>query len=1074
MSSARIGKGNKGTSPNDTGSGLIDIHNIGPCACCMALALVKRDMDNGAPPAEHVHEYPENKRGPEALLSKLSIFNPGRDEKNTAGQDARTVSAAEAADRPEVEPLKSKEADTSTLLDDWDSDLIKQPAKRKLWQGWDGLTVMTFGVMVPFLMILFGFASCPKRLTLVAINHPVETIAEILMLLAVPAINFRVWSSLCKNSIALSLRHSFVLGIAAGTSLMVALACLAGVIVGSRELESHIGTGFNTGFCFLVALSLSAGLVAAYLTRTVGKVWDLPRFQAKVTGYAVLGAIFAVLVFAGAEAMPWSIRIAERMTVSDSASERQQGLAWLRAVNPEQQLRLECTDPRSAGLVGLFIPLKSSTQHQLYFAITGKPYSFRDSNNTDMSSMPDDYLSKNVVGAKIKDLSLVRSSMSGIVHPTTLSSSIDWTLVFKNDSSKPQEARAEIKVPQGGVITGLTLWIRGEPQEATFSASGKVDGVANWVDASHESPAMITDLGRGRVLVHCYPVAQEEELKLRMTFVVPLKADGIKSASLILPKFIATNFGLAGEHLVRLRSETNLTANLSNLKQGKNLSGENILSGLFAPKQLDGSDVLIEAKTPQLSQPVATLDKLAVALEQQEEKRKAEIRRQQANSEAQEQQVVVMIDGSRGLPSQLQNFTNALKRRKDGASIQVKTVKPKYVVQQVERISSPAPRHLVIVVDGSSTIKPYVSDLQKALTKLPPGIAASMIIASQEQEKLAEPISLSEGLKKLSTVQFVGGQDNLKAVIRAAEIAGEHEGGAVLWIHGPQPVLNSEIYIVSSYVSTPRFYELPLDSGDTDTYEFFKNHSEIGPFVQVPRNSSAVASDLNSFLSKWQPGRDHYAARLFTGNLRPAAARNICDQEAQELIALHANQYCHALIKQRKMHKAAVIAVAYGLVTPVSSALVTQGSTPSESNEGDSFTAEESDVDSAMTGASEDGSNPDTRSMPRLQGATNGTIGPISGVNTMGTVRVNNLANLEALFNLFANIFETAFALAGAVVLLHGLFVRITLVEPLGVPITLTPGKRIAIGIALILAGVLAPGLLNWFIASARDANLFS
>src|SRR5690349_17492358 len=41
---------------------------------------------------------------------------------------------------------------------------------------------------------------------------------------------------------------------------------------------------------------------------------------------------------------------------------------------------------------------------------------------------------------------------------------------------------------------------------------------------------------------------------------------------------------------------------------------------------------------------------------------------------------------------------------------------------------------------------------------------------------------------------------------------------------------------------------------------------------------------------------------------------------------------------------------------------------------------------------------------PKLQGATHGTIGPqgadatyITGVNTAGTVRVNNLANLEAL-----------------------------------------------------------------------------
>ena len=47
---------------------------------------------------------------------------------------------------------------------------------------------------------------------------------------------------------------------------------------------------------------------------------------------------------------------------------------------------------------------------------------------------------------------------------------------------------------------------------------------------------------------------------------------------------------------------------------------------------------------------------------------------------------------------------------------------------------------------------------------------------------------------------------------------------------------------------------------------------------------------------------------------------------------------------------------------------------------------------------------------PILQGATNGTIGPqggdataIMGVNTAGTVRVNNLANLEALLNIIAN-----------------------------------------------------------------------
>ncbi|HEY9733797.1 MAG TPA: hypothetical protein V6C89_17935, partial [Drouetiella sp.] len=56
------------------------------------------------------------------------------------------------------------------------------------------------------------------------------------------------------------------------------------------------------------------------------------------------------------------------------------------------------------------------------------------------------------------------------------------------------------------------------------------------------------------------------------------------------------------------------------------------------------------------------------------------------------------------------------------------------------------------------------------------------------------------------------------------------------------------------------------------------------------------------------------------------------------------------------------------------------------------------------------GAGANSAQAPALQGATNGTIGPqgqdatfVTGVNTAGTVRVNNLANLEALLNIIAN-----------------------------------------------------------------------
>jgi hypothetical protein len=1030
----------------------------------MALALVKRDTDEALTDTAQTHENLRKRGGAEAILSmfsNLSVGNEGRESSGSAAQPATTGATGEKPDTTEVAGAGQI---ASMPIEDWELNQDPGVSKRKLWQGLDGIAVMSFGVLLPLIMLFFGIASCPKRLTLVMINHPLESCAELIMLAVVPAINFLVWSTICKDSIRLTGRHGLLLGIAAGTALTIALTCLAGVIVGSKELESQIGTGFNTGFCFLSALSLCTAAVSAYLVKRVGKAWDLPRFQTQVKTYSVVGALFAIFIFAAMEALPWGVRISEKMALSNSPDERRQGLGWLRAINPEQQLRLECSDSRAAGLVGLFIPIKSSSQHELYFAVTGKPYSYRDIKNNDLTSMPDEYLSKNVVGEKIKELSLTRSSMTGTVHARTLTSTIDWTLVFKNDSTSPQEARGEIKVPQGGVVTGLTLWQKGEPHSASFAASGKVDGVSSWVQANHTSPAMLTDLGRGRILLHCYPVSLDEQLKVRVSFVVPLKAEGAVNASVVLPKFIATNFGIGGENLLKLRSDTQLSSGLANLKQEAANSGERTISGTFADRQLEGSDLTIFASRPQALSRIAVMDYHAMDLKHEEDERNEENEKLIEKEENPAQQVMVMIDGSKGLPHQLETIKNALKKKKSAVKEEPKPVKPVFLVEDIARRAAAVPKHLVVVLDGSCSIKKYVGELRKSLAKMPGNVQASLIVASQEQEKLTVPTPLSEGLKGLGTVSFVGGQDNLKSLVKAAEIAGESRDGAVLWIHGPQPLLNSEVYIVSPYTSVPHFYELPLDAGETDTCEFLKNHSEIGPFTQVPRTDS-VAADVQQFISKWTPGQEEYVAAFGHFEKLPASVSLISGDEVRELTALNANQQCHELIKNRNPHQAAVIALAYEIVTPVSSAMIGGGNeSTSEINGNQNYDA------SSTRGAA-----------PRLQGATNGTIGAqmddgtyVTGVNTAGTVRVNNLANLEALLNIIANLCEVALVLSGGIVLLQGVFVRTTVTNLLGMPVSLTPAKRIAIGVILIVVGLFIPGLINWFVASARDANLFS
>ena len=114
-----------------------------------------------------------------------------------------------------------------------------------------------------------------------------------------------------------------------------------------------------------------------------------------------------------------------------------------------------------------------------------------------------------------------------------------------------------------------------------------------------------------------------------------------------------------------------------------------------------------------------------------------------------------------------------------------------------------------------------------------------------------------------------------------------------------------------------------------------------------------------------------------------------------------------------------------------------------------------------------------TTDAPTLQGATNGTVGPqgadatvIQGVNTAGTVRVNNLANLEALCNIIANGMEILGIAWGGPTIVMG-FMHMSAGSQDAM-------KRVIWGLSGVTGGMATPGCINWLVASARDAGLFS
>lgn len=1049
------------------------------CACCQALSGIVREPQKTRRKKSRRRErnQDQNSNGKQSatLLEKILGFARKEKPQLKSAETAATAATAETA---------AASADgTGEAIDTDGIPPVELPKPKRIWHGLDGMAVTVFGIGAPAAMIAFSMASMPKRVTLMLLNHPVETAAEILLLALIPYANYFVWNAISHNRVKFSRAGATALGAAIAASIITAGVCVAAIFASSSQFANAVGTDFSTGFSWIAFLSLFAAASSAYVAFRVRQTFDLPSARKQIVVCSALGAVMAALIFVGAEAKPWITRIAERMAVSTNANESGRGFALLRQLNPERDLRMECSDARAAGLAGLFLPLKISSQHDLYFRLTGKPYSFREFANKDLSSLPDEYLSANVVGERIEGLTLARSTMIGAVHPNTLTATVDWTFVFKNDTQAPQQMRTELGLPPGAVVKGLTVWTKGEARDAVFMPTETTNDTVYGGNGDPYAPAFATDLGHGRVLVNAYPIPQDEQAKVRVTMVVPLNPDATKSASLLLPKFIATNFDLSGDQVIRLHSSRPMSAGIKTLVPDRTRDGEYVLAGNVTGEDLQSSRLLIEAERPTEIKPVFIFDKIATKVARDNQKRQEEIRQQKERAEREErrareeeggdQQVVVWIDGSKGIKGQLDQVRNSVARKlriHPPAKRIVKMLENRYVTEKTEQLSAPAPKMLTIVVDGSATVGAYAKQIAETLSKLPKDIPAVLMVASQEEQRLAKPTELAEAIKLLPNCKFIGGQDNLKTIVNAAELAGDTKGGAVLWIHGPQPALNHSIYIMAPYANIPGFYELPVGSGDTtDTVEYFRNHSEIGPFVQIARTADHEADDLRAFFKKWEPKNTAFVAKLQLVNEKPKNGVEASPEEASELLTLRAAQATDALIKQKRRNAARSIATSYGFVSPVSVGSILE------------YAPKNAFADQTVEAVQTENGEIVDQSAPQVQGATNGTIGPqgsdvtvMSGVNTAGTVRVNNLANLEALLNIFANLGEIACVLGGVILVLHGIARSNVLVEIMGQEFELGSGRRISIGVFLILLGVALPGTINWFVASARDANLFS
>jgi hypothetical protein len=216
----------------------------------------------------------------------------------------------------------------------------------------------------------------------------------------------------------------------------------------------------------------------------------------------------------------------------------------------------------------------------------------------------------------------------------------------------------------------MTLWMNGEPKEASIGATEQAEAAYRWIVASKRDPALLQYLGKGKVLMQCFPVPANKELKLQISMTAPMKLDVGTEASLTLPRLLSSNFAKPKSESIRLSSADNLSLPYADLHALHLPAGEQIFTGKVDETAMSKSALSIAAFRPMSVGAFAAAD-----------------------------------------------------RRSGG-----------YAVESVKELENTVPKHLVVVIDGSEAIKPYAHDLSNMLRTVAKSIPTSAIIVDSDKE----------------------------------------------------------------------------------------------------------------------------------------------------------------------------------------------------------------------------------------------------------------------------------------------------------------------------------------------------
>ena len=729
--------------------------------------------------------------------------------------------------------------------------------------------MVVFGVVLPAITISFELFT---GLCAGVFFDPLPTLLHVALVAVVPLANGLAWRTVVNQERAVPKWQWLASSAACGVSVFYAALFL--------PLAPFAAVGvlyFGLGLLALAPM-LSFFATLGFRTRLIQR--QLLREEAVHRGWSkvLLGSfmVLVVLSLPGPLTRHWIDQAG-----SDSPAVAQRAIERLRVWGNEHTMLMECYGRANRLWIELFIAQRPNAElaRGVYYRVTGKPFNaappplsrLQPAGRSLFEAFDwDPALGGDAVAGQLRGLSLMQSRLDGMCRADQGWAYVEWMLEFKNDHpSAEHEARTQILLPPGGVVSRLTLWAQGEEREAAFAARSRVREAYQQVAVvQRQDPVLVTTSGPDRVLLQCFPIWPEGgTMKVRIGISAPLIVESAEQAALRLPCILERNFGVPAslEHGLWIESPQPPTTKLGKLLVHKTGPGKHTVRGALVDQELSSPEGTLRF-------PISTNSVMVLALDRTSSDAKVIRQTLEASSEAMPRRVAVVLDGSRGMTRFFPQIARAL-----------------------EGIPSAPQLAVWLAQDGVKNV-------------------------FRSEWNSREPAS-----ELVGRLRGVGGQDDTTALLQAWEWAAGEQGGVLVWIHAGQSVLLDRPDSLCqrmewSGTEGPRVLEVVAEQGPNRIVERLAGLESLRTLPRL----GGLQEDLERLFATWSGRRvDYHWVRSETDEAGSAHA----GLEGSALISSHvvrlwAWDRIRALIESRQFDQAARLAARHQLVTPVSGAVV--------------------------------------------------------------------------------------------------------------------------------------------------------